>query len=49
MLNAYVKKIYEMFILLLKSHLFNMRLNAGERESFRKRLDKFFIKNRKSF
>ena len=37
------QKIYEIFILLFKTHLFKMRLNAAERESIRKRL--FFIKN----
>ena len=40
--DAHVKKIYEIFILLFKTHLFKMRLNAAERESIRKRL--FFYK-----
>ena len=30
-----------MFILLFKTHLFNMRLNVAERESFRKHLEIF--------
>ena len=34
-----------MFILLFKTHLFKMRLNAAERESFQKRLEVFFVKN----
>ena len=34
-----------MFILLFKTHLFKMRLNAAKRESFQKRLEIFFVKN----
>ena len=43
--DAYVKKIYEIFILLFKTHLFKMRFNAAECESFQKRLEIFFVKN----
>ena len=32
-----------MFVL-FKTHLFKMRFNAAERESFRKRLEIFFVK-----
>ena len=32
---------------LKKTHLFKMRLNAAERESIRKRLEIFFVKNPK--
>ena len=44
-IDAYVKKIYEMFILLFKTHLFKMRSNTAEREAFRKRLEIFFVNN----
>ena len=40
--DAYVKEIYEMLIFLFQTHLFNMRLNAVEQESFRKWLKFFF-------
>ena len=41
--DAYVKKSMKS-CLLFETHLFKMRLNA-EQESFRKRLEIFFVKN----
>ena len=34
-----------MFVLLFKTHLFKIRFNAAERESFRKRFETFCVKN----
>ena len=39
-----LKKIYEMFILLLKTRLFKMLLNVAEQESFQKHLIIVFVK-----
>ena len=43
-LDAYGKKIYEM-LTFIKTHLFEVRLDAAERESLRKCLKNFFVKN----